>query len=247
MPHAARVRVPKTAELVARTLRRQIIVGELAEGDLLPPVPELMEMFGVSRPTLREALLVLESEGLIEVHRGAHGGARVRVPTEDVLARYAALVLEHRQATIVDVARARALLEPPCVRAIATQRDPAVIATLRALVEKAEALDADSGAQLDAQHEFHTALVALAGNQTIVVLHGAVQRIVDAASAQRATVARADASRAQHEGARAHRRILELVEAGDADRAEALWKRHIDATTDYLVRTGGATKVLDLH
>ena len=70
------IRVPKTAELVADRLRRQIIRGELREGDSLPPEADLMAAYGISRPTLREAFRVLESEGLIDVHRGSRGGAR---------------------------------------------------------------------------------------------------------------------------------------------------------------------------
>src|SRR5947209_200378 len=100
---ALSLRVPKMAELVASELRRRVVSGELQEGDALPPESTLMETFGVSRPTLREAFRVLESEGLIEVHRGSRGGARVRLPTNDVVARYAGLVLEHGQATIADV------------------------------------------------------------------------------------------------------------------------------------------------
>ena len=95
-----RVRVPKTAELVAAHLRRQIVRNELHEGDALPPEAVLMAQFGVSRPTLREAFRVLEAEGLISVRRGAHGGARVHTPDVDVAARYAGLVLEHRGATL---------------------------------------------------------------------------------------------------------------------------------------------------
>ena len=68
---AAPVKVPKTAELVAAQLRRQIVRGDLREGDALPPEATLMEQFAVSRPTLREAFRVLESEALISVRRGA--------------------------------------------------------------------------------------------------------------------------------------------------------------------------------
>ena len=84
---AAPVKVPKTAELVATQLRNQIIRGELREGDALPPESTLMEQFAVSRPTLREAFRVLESEALISVRRGARGGARVHAPNGDVAAR----------------------------------------------------------------------------------------------------------------------------------------------------------------
>jgi DNA-binding FadR family transcriptional regulator len=240
---AAPSRTMKAAESVARSMRRKIIDGSLAEGEALPSEARLIETFSVSRPTLREAFRVLESEGLIEVHRGSRGGARVRVPTEDVVARYAGLVLEHRQTTIGDVATARAVLEPPCAAAIATSD---AIAALRANVEFAESLEDDPAAQLAAQHEFHTLLVRGAGNQTIAVLHGAIERIIDAADTQWVRIAGSLASNAGHEGARAHRRLVELLEAGDAPRAEALWRKHIRATSDYQAGSVGASKVLDL-
>jgi DNA-binding transcriptional MocR family regulator len=50
------MRVPKAAEVVAANLRRQIVLGEVAAGDYLPSQAQLMRRFGVSRPTLREAL-----------------------------------------------------------------------------------------------------------------------------------------------------------------------------------------------
>src|SRR6185295_8273441 len=108
---AAPVRVPKTAELVASHLRRQIVRGDLKEGDALPPETALMEHFGVSRPTLREAFRVLESEALISVRRGARGGARVHTPDGDVAARYAGLVLQFRGTTLADVYEARRAIE----------------------------------------------------------------------------------------------------------------------------------------
>ncbi len=64
-PLGHRFRVPKTAELVAAELRRKIVRGELAEGDALPSEAALMAEFAVSRPTLREAFRVLESESLM--------------------------------------------------------------------------------------------------------------------------------------------------------------------------------------
>src|SRR5215207_5471314 len=107
-------RVPKTAELVARRLRQQIVGRVLLEGDALPSEVMLTEEFGVSRPTLREAFRVLEAEGLITVRRGARGGARVHAPNTDVAARYAGLVLEHQGTTLADVYAARVLLQAPC-------------------------------------------------------------------------------------------------------------------------------------
>ena len=89
------LREPKMADRVAQVLRRMFVRGEIAEGTMLPSESELMERFGVSRPTLREAFRVLESEGLIEVHRGVRGGARVSRPQRQTLARYAGLIMEY--------------------------------------------------------------------------------------------------------------------------------------------------------
>lgn len=113
------VRVPKTAELVAMHIRRQIVTGQLREGDALPPETALIVEFGISRPTLREAFRILESEGLITVRRGARGGARVQEPSSDVAAGYAGLVLQHRNTTVADVLQARVVVEPPTARMLA--------------------------------------------------------------------------------------------------------------------------------
>src|SRR3954466_3379097 len=64
----------KTHALVADQLRRQILTGELTEGQRLPAEEVLTAQFGVARTTLREALRVLESQGLITIRRGRGGG-----------------------------------------------------------------------------------------------------------------------------------------------------------------------------
>src|SRR3954462_14589391 len=157
----ALVRVPKMAELVAHRLRRQIVAGDLSGGDALPPEAALMAQFGVSRPTLREAFRVLESEGLISVRRGAHGGARVQTPNGDTAARYAGLVLEYRGTTLEDVYDARNIIEPPCAGLLAKRRTQADIKQLRAAVDDArEALD-DPNTLIRVHNEFHALMIEL--------------------------------------------------------------------------------------
>lgn len=75
------IRVPKTAELVATEIRHEILAGSLRPGDRLPPETSLMNSFGVSRPSLREALRLLEAEELLDIRRGSRGGAVVRRPS----------------------------------------------------------------------------------------------------------------------------------------------------------------------
>jgi DNA-binding FadR family transcriptional regulator len=244
----SKVRVPKTAELVAATLRRQIVRGELREGDALPSETALMEHFGVSRPTLREAFRLLESESLISIRRGSHGGARVEIPNGDVAARYAGLVLEYRGTTLADVYEARAVLEPPCAGLLAARRTAGELRILWAEVEQAEALRDDPGQAARVQTDFHSVIVDLAGNETVRVLSGMLRHIIDIATFTRVEQAAAspEARDATHSGARSHRRLDELIEARDVEGSERLWRRHLTETSRFLLGAPTAETVLDL-
>jgi DNA-binding FadR family transcriptional regulator len=247
-PGGQRIRVPKTAELVATQLRRQIIKGELREGEALAPESVLMEQFGVSRPTLREAFRVLEAEALIAVRRGAHGGARVQAPNGEIAARYAGLVLEHMGTTVGDVYEASAIIEPSCAGLVARGWSDDDLERLRELHLRAERLKDDPLALLDAQASFHLALVELTGNRTVRVLAGMLRHIVDLANE---TYVAAEAAlpaqrRAALKGQRAHAKLIEHLRDRDAESAQFLWRRHLEEQGDHF-RTGpGARNVLDL-
>jgi DNA-binding FadR family transcriptional regulator len=217
--------VPKTAELVAAQLRRQIVRGDLVEGDALPPEATLLEQFGVSRPTLREAFRVLESEALISVRRGAHGGARVHTPNGEVAARYAALVLEHRGTTLGDVFAARATLEAPAARLLAERRTDRDLEALRAcLTQAAEAAD-DPARAFQHDYTFHTLVVQLAGNQTLVVLSSMLNHILDRVTLTKGPV--------KGDGLEAHESLVKLIEAGDGAGAHAFWHDHLAEEEDF--------------
>src|SRR5882762_9987114 len=95
-PGVNRSRVREKPQLIADELRALIVSGRLSEGDYIGHEPDLVERFGVSRPSLREALRILEAEGLITVVRGVLGGVVVHRPNERMTARTAALVLQSR-------------------------------------------------------------------------------------------------------------------------------------------------------
>src|SRR5947208_13352687 len=97
------LRIPRAADVVADHLRRQIVRGVLPEGRSLPPEEQLLAEFGVSGPTLRAAYRVLESEGLVSVHRGARGGATVHRPTIAVASRYVGVLLQADGTTLADL------------------------------------------------------------------------------------------------------------------------------------------------
>jgi DNA-binding FadR family transcriptional regulator len=244
---AAKVRVPKTAELVAARLRAQIVRGELNDGDSLPPETELIDRFGISRPTLREAFRVLESEALISVRRGARGGARVHAPTLDVAARNAGLVLQHRGTTMADLYVARTIVEPPCAAMLARGRSAADLQLLWQNVEQAEAAIEEPDRFIRLHTEFHGLIVDLAGNQTLALVNGLVRNLIDLANWTRVERDPGGSTpRAVHRGARAHRRLVEHIEAREAEAAETLWRTHLVEAGEFLSEHPGPQTVLEL-
>jgi DNA-binding FadR family transcriptional regulator len=243
-----RIRVPKTAELVAADLRRKIVRGELAEGDALPSEAALMADFAVSRPTLREAFRVLESESLITIRRGARGGARVQVPDGNVAASYAGLVLEYRGTTLRDVYDARTVIEAPCAALLAKRRTPEDLERLRAAVAEAKVLMDNPSAFIRAHLEFHALVVRLAGNETLAVLNGMVRHIIDLANWSHVDLDAGSPEnvRANKRGFRAHVRLVELVADQQAEAAEDLWRLHLQEAENYLLLNKAMTTVLDL-
>jgi GntR family transcriptional repressor for pyruvate dehydrogenase complex len=240
------LRLPKMAELIADQLRKQIVKGELVEGEVLPSEAELLERFSVSRPTLREAFRVLESQSLITVRRGAHGGARVQVPDIEVAARYAGFVLEHRGTTLADVYQARLLIEPPIVGLLASRRTEEDVQRLREALAEHEAAAHAPMRAIRSHTAFHALLVELTRNETLRVLTGMVQQIIDRANwdwveSKVATSGETGISL----GLKAHHRVVDLIEAGGRAGAEEVWRKHLSEARDYLVRPD-VTTVLDL-
>jgi DNA-binding FadR family transcriptional regulator len=236
------VRVPKTAELVATHIRRQIVKGQLQEGDALPSETALMLEFNISRPTLREAFRILESEGLITVRRGARGGARVQEPSSEVAARYAALVLQHRGATLEDVLKARLIVEAPAARVLASRRDRVSVANK--LQDRLDSLDPTEPAKF---HEFNALVVELAGNETLMLLTSMLEQISSAAAVSFSREHRAEEPKLERSARRARQKLIDLIRAGDADGAEKLWRDHLTEAGRILVEGVGVATVVDLY
>lgn len=238
--------VPKAAEVVAGTLRRRIILGLLAEGDVLPSEDDLLIELGVSKPTLRQAIRILESESLVTVRRGAHGGIQVSVPSVETAAGYAATVLEYRGATTADLFEAAVALEGPCAAMLARRRTPEQLERLRAAVTE-DAAVTDPHILLQRENDFHRMVLEFAGNATLQVLCAIVREIIDAATSRYLTGTRLEVhGPAVAAGARTHGRFVDLVEKRDAEAAESLWVRHIRATAARIRDAGGADQVIDI-
>ncbi|MDB5448258.1 MAG: FadR family transcriptional regulator [Phenylobacterium sp.] len=237
-PSAVRnaIRIPKTAELVAANIRKMIVRGEVKEGDFLQPEAQLMEHFGTSRPTIREAFRILENEQLISVTRGSRSGARVHAPRVDSVARYAGFALQAQGALLSDIYLAREGIEPYAARIAAARATPEQVAAYRAAIDATAVIHAARGSNTEfrlATARLHHLMVEMAGSNTLTMisamLHGVVEQHMSRFVSRPTTSAGAadNHPRKALAGIRSFQKLANLIEAHDADGAEAHWRAHL--------------------
>ncbi|QII07322.1 FadR family transcriptional regulator [Rhodococcoides fascians A25f] len=255
---AAEVRVPKASERIAHRLRGQIVRGEIEPGQMLPPEKTLMVQLGVSRPTLREAFRILESEGLITVVTGSRGGPRARLPDLDVASRHIGLYLQIQGTTLEDVLEARAEFESACVRLLARRCPPEGLESLRRCVDAhrqrvAAGLDSEDGfvRWVALTAEFHELISLNCGNKTLNAQVSALRDVLDAHRTM-GIRQRVDDADAPERTAYApsvvedYQKLVDLVAARDAVRAERHWRTHLKRASEIIYRSRDRTATISL-
>jgi GntR family transcriptional regulator, transcriptional repressor for pyruvate dehydrogenase complex len=161
-------RTPKTYEQIIKHIRGAISSGELRPGDRLPPETELARSLGVSRPTVREALKVLEALNVLESATGPTGGTFVRSLSEAGVAEYLTdsitLLLDIDELTLEELWAAREAIEIRAVGAAAVRRTEQDLATMRRTIESDEYKDFDS---YFPDITFHRAIAHASGNRVL--------------------------------------------------------------------------------
>jgi DNA-binding FadR family transcriptional regulator len=239
------LRQPRLAEIIASQMREDILSGRLKEGDVLGKQESLLHEYRVSLPAFREAMRILETDGLITVRRGNVGGAVVHSPTPRRAAQMIAMVLQTRSSSLSEVSTALRYLEPICAGLCAARadRETAVVPILQDLVDRQRASLGDSDEHLRYAHAFHSQIVALCGNEPMIVVIGALQAIWSAHdSLVWETIADrpdlADGRDNRRAALRAHEKLLEAIETGNADKASKLATSHLDASHSKTLSSG---------
>lgn len=236
---------PRIAESIAADLRQRILHSDESDAPL-PRQDDLIREYGVSGPSLREALRILEAEGLITVRRGKFGGAYVHKPSWSSAAFAVALSMQGQAVTLADLAESLLTLEPVCVAACAQRKDrhEQIVPALKANLEETERLIGAGERYSASARAFHDIMVSGAPNQSMRLL---VRTLVAIWSIQEETWAAAvnathqypdEAS--QRQSHRTHAAMLKLVEAGDADGVSKLAAKHLRAVQAIILeRFGG--------
>ena len=238
----------RASDRIAQELRREIIAGAKIER-----TPILLERFGVSRPTLRQAFRVLESEQLIEVRHGSRNGVRVRRPGTDSVARLTGQTLQANGTTIEQLYEARETFEPVAARIVAKRSDRRDVASLRnAHAELTGLLDIEASVDLGmALARFHHLLVSLAGNEVLTLMSATIANLLERHQRNGKQLEKAGGPlrstlEFRGRGVRSIGRLNRLVEEGDGERAEAHWRVHLMNASHFWLAGQDRYAVIDI-
>jgi GntR family transcriptional repressor for pyruvate dehydrogenase complex len=225
---SARSRAPKIYEQIGRQLELMILDGTYQPGDTLPSERQLMEVFGVGRPAVREALLFLERAGIVRLRSGSPAVV-TRVSPQKVLSGLALSVRSFLsdEAGIRELQAARKIVECAIARHAALHRTNEDLTLIR------QALDANAAAIHDlplferTDVEFHAEIVRTVRNR---IFEATLLAVSDWLLEQRQTTLK---MLGQRERALAfHVGIFEAIAKGDPDMAERAMTAHMEQTVE---------------
>jgi GntR family transcriptional regulator, transcriptional repressor for pyruvate dehydrogenase complex len=222
----SRVSVGRISEIIVEQIRLLIQQGQLSPGDRLPPERDLCERFGVSRVTVREALRMLESSGLVEIRVGARGGAFVTAPTSDRVGEGLAQLLSMSVISAADVTEVRMVLEVGIVPLVCERATEEDLADLEKICERSENALRTDDYSMDISLEFHIRVAQATHNPAIVMLIESFRGPI-LMSLQEAKEAAPEMGAV---GTKEHERFIEAVRARDVDSATRIMREHLERT-----------------
>lgn len=218
-------RLQPAYQQVADQLRSLIIEGELASGDRLPPEGELGASFGVSRSTVREALRVLASQGLIETTRGTTGGTFVTRIKPAAVSSYLetsiGLMSGTEDLTLDELLEARELLEVPAASLAAGRHGQSDVDLLREAIVREKASRGRSS-KFSEHRQFHGLIIGATGNGLLRMMTDPIFRVLQT------RFLKLDLTDAYWTSVdREHQEIVDRIEAGDTEGASAAMRAHL--------------------
>jgi GntR family transcriptional regulator, transcriptional repressor for pyruvate dehydrogenase complex len=228
----SRVSVGRISEIIVDQIRLLMRQGQLKPGDRLPPERDLCERFGVSRVTVREALRMLESSGLVEIRVGARGGAFVTAPSSDRVGEGLADLLTLSVISAADVTEVRMMLEAGIVPLVCERATEEDLAELEAICKRSEAALATGDYSMDMSLEFHIRVAQATHNPAIVMLVESFRGPI-LMSLQQAHEAAPEMGGL---GTREHEQFIEAVRRREVDTASKIMREHLERTAHRLGR-----------
>lgn len=228
MSHTFEPAIPvHTYERIVDQIERAILDGQIPVGSQLPSERDLMVQFGVSRPTIREALRILQSMGLLESRPGTRGGPVVLAPTAKALSRSLRALVGTDAVEVADLVEYRVVLEGSACRLAAIKHDESQLQRMSDAIDRMER-DASANADTfaDADLEFHEAIWAASGNRMLQLSGEAVAGVL-LKLMQRDAAGEHQDNRVKLESALIDRGLFTAIERRDATEASRIARQAV--------------------
>jgi GntR family transcriptional repressor for pyruvate dehydrogenase complex len=217
-------RPPKAAMLIAQRIIRDVVRNKLTPGELLPPERVMLETYATGRGTLREALRLLEFQGVISLKPGPGGGPVLMSPAASHLASTLMLLMQLNRAPYRVIVEVRTALEPMISQLAAQRISPASLQDLAGTIDQMRGNLTDRDAFLDANSRFHDIIAWSSGNVLFAYIVDSLLGMLDG------TVIGIDYPSYRRTAIlKAHEEIYEAIAAGDQGLSEERMREHIEA------------------
>ncbi|MQA84192.1 MAG: FCD domain-containing protein [Streptosporangiales bacterium] len=222
----------KASDVLADRIRRSILDGTFEEGTVLPTERRLMEQTRLGRSTVREALRMLQAEGLVSSRPGRKGGTVVRRPDVQGIAQSLEVFIRGRRIRFWSLLEAREALEPGCASLAATNRTDADLEVLDALDARMNEPGIARADYFAANVGWHVAVARASHNELLTAYMVAISNVIEDAL----FAAQTDSEAVRPAVLLAHRKILEAIHASDPEAARRRMYRHMHAYREQAAR-----------
>ena len=232
------VRKKRAYEDIVTQIRTLIEKGRLKHGDQLPNEKELSETFKVSRSTVREAILSLETQDLVERRQG--DGTYVMGTSEEAIVKPLAQSIFHEKDDIIDIFTLRKILEPEIAKLAAEHSTQKAIRDLEDIVNKQDKSLEGGKNPVKTDSNFHYALAQMSKNKVLERLLMALVRIL-----RRTREEYLQSEERKRKSLAGHRAILAAIKTRNGTAAKQAMRRHLEEVEDavFKQREGGETEV----
>jgi len=227
-----RLSVPKASDVLATELRRQIFSGELTEGSMLPTERELCTVSGLSRGSVRDALRVLEIDGLIETRPGRAGGSFIRRPDASTFERSLNVLVGGQGISFTTLVEAREAIEPAAAALAAEHRNKTDLERLAGATRQMDAAIEDVSLFQELNVQWHLAVVEATHNEIMQAYVGSLWRVIALAT----DVIDFHSPQTLADTLEAHSRILAAIRQGNPKRAASAMSKHAHAYAEEVYR-----------
>jgi len=232
------MQVPKASDVLADDLRERILKGDFPEGTPLPAERELVVQTRMSRTTVREALRILEVQGLVRIRTGRSGGAFVQKPDKDSVADSVSLLIRGRSIRMTSLLETREAIEPVCAQLAAKYRTDDDLRRLDD-ANDAMAVEGTLAEFLEANVDWHMGVAIASHNELLAGFMLALSRAIYASTDNQGFID----GEVRKTTIRAHRSITNAIQAQDPGAAVRRMNRHVHAYAEAVLEVEDRTDI----